>query len=349
MKRVFIGYNNVAGIGISLKKGFLKNGINAEFYSFEKTKHKFDYNKDDEFITIRHSRFSIIRYPQLLLFIFKLIIKYDYFIFLPAGSSILSKRRDISILRFFGKKTINIFVGCDSRIPEIVEPFKWNPCKDCNDEYKWLVNCKIKHKKELIRDAEKKYHFISSPYECGGYLLNDFHRALFPLDIDKIRNMFFKNKPKNKNKLKIVHAPSHYHVKGTRYINKVMSDLQKKYSNIEYILLSGVSKDSVYELISESDLIIDQMLVGFYGLLSIEAMALSKPVVCYIREDIWNSISKYCPIINANPDNLMVTLESIFTNPALLEELGEKSFTYVKKYHDCKIIAKQYFEIFEGL
>ena len=42
-KKVFIGLNNIANVGLSLKSGFEEIGIVTDFYSAEKTMHKYDY------------------------------------------------------------------------------------------------------------------------------------------------------------------------------------------------------------------------------------------------------------------------------------------------------------------
>jgi len=34
-----------------------------------------------------------------------------------------------------------------------------------------------------------------------------------------------------------------------------------------------------------ADLLVDQLLTGWYGAVAVEMMALGKPVVCYLRED----------------------------------------------------------------
>ena len=40
-------------------------------------------------------------------------------------------------------------------------------------------------------------------------------------------------------------------------------------------------------MIRESDVVIDQILMGTYARLAIESMALGKPVICYLREDLF--------------------------------------------------------------
>ena len=89
----------------------------------------------------------------------------------------------------------------------------------------------------------------------------------------------------------MLHAPSNEDYKGSKYIYTAIESLKKKYK-FEFIKLQNLSKDELIEEILKCDLVIDQMLVGFYGILTVEAMLLQKPVVCYIRDDIWNKIGR---------------------------------------------------------
>ena len=57
--------------------------------------------------------------------------------------------------------------------------------------------------------------------------------------------------------------------------------------------------------INNADLIVDQLIIGWYAMFAIESMALEKPVICYLREDLAIFIHKkilICenlPLINA--------------------------------------------------
>jgi glycosyltransferase involved in cell wall biosynthesis len=87
-------------------------------------------------------------------------------------------------------------------------------------------------------------------------------------------------------------------------------------------------------------LVIDQLIGGYYGLLSVESMALGKPVVVYIRPDIWEREKSFSPVFNANPESLYETLEKILIDPAQLEQKGKESRAYVEKFHDSVMVAK---------
>ncbi len=83
-------------------------------------------------------------------------------------------------------------------------------------------------------------------------------------------------------------------------------------------------------------------------MIAIEAMMMNKPVVCYIRDDIWQNIKDECPIFNANPDNLYDTLKWMTENMEDVKAKASKGRDYVSKYHDAGVIAKKYLELFQN-
>jgi glycosyltransferase involved in cell wall biosynthesis len=93
-------------------------------------------------------------------------------------------------------------------------------------------------------------------------------------------------------------------------------------------------------------LLIDQLLVGWYGGLAVECMALGKPVVCYIREEdlkfIPARMRRDLPIIQATPATLYTVLKAWLTvRQDELRQAGHQGRMYVEQWHDpLKIAAK---------
>jgi glycosyltransferase involved in cell wall biosynthesis len=336
--RVFLGLENIAGIFTSLKKGFNELGIDADYYSI--TPHMFSYKTDK---IIKYSPSPVVRKLQKFFLMLKMALRYDYFIFDSEGT-LLPDFKDVRLFKKFGKKCVVVFTGCDVRMPEHVAGFKWNCCLECNDAYKVHVGCFLETKPAKTKKIEANFDLIVCPEEAAGDLSKKYFNILFPVDANK----FTVTPPETqKRKLRILHAPSSEVYKGTHHIIPVIESLKQKY-DFDFKKIQEVSIDELYKEVQQADLLIDQMLVGFYGVLSTEAMAMGKPVICYIRPDIWEKIKDDCPVINADPDTLEQTLENILKNPEMLKEIGIKSRKYVEKYHDAKVIAKQYLEILQA-
>jgi glycosyltransferase involved in cell wall biosynthesis len=343
---VFIGVNNIAGVGTNLLEGFLENGIKAGFYSAEKTFHPYNYPDGTIPERIPHSATRWISKIKLVFFLMKILFRYKYFIFLQAGWTLMKNERDIRLLRFFGKKTMVILTGCDARVPEKVEQFRWNPCSACPDEYKQFVNCRIPFKTLSIPELQNTFNFVCSADECAGLLSKTYTTIYFP----RVTANFIAAYPaiKKNDRIRILHAPSNTHYKGTKYVRAAIERLKQKYTNIEYVEAQDLPLNELYELIKTCHLVIDQMIGGFYGLLAVESMALGKPVVAYIRPDILEKISNDCPVINADPDTLETVLEKIILNPEALTVIGKTSRRYVERFHDSKKVAGDLYRVLTG-
>jgi glycosyltransferase involved in cell wall biosynthesis len=334
--KVFIGYTNNAGVLTNLKSGFQKMGIKADFYSFNS--HLYGYKKDR---IISFSKNVFIRKFQKVFLLLKLLLKYDLFIF-DTFHTLLPGFKDVKFYKFFGKKTAILFTGCDVRMPEKVASYKWNPCFFCNDDYKNFVGCNIGIKQKLIPEAEKIFDFVFCPQEAAGFLQKEYNIIYFPFNIEE----FAYSPQANNKKLTILHAPSNEIYKGTKYIAEAIDKLKKKY-DFNFKIVKNVEHDILLKEIEQCDLVIDQMLVGFYGIFSVEAMAMGKSVICYIREDIWNDIKEECPVYNANPDNLYDVLEMILKNPGQLIAKSIISRKYAEEKHASGKIAMQFVKAYE--
>ncbi|MFO7526774.1 MAG: hypothetical protein R6W68_15075 [Ignavibacteriaceae bacterium] len=344
-ERVFIGYNNIVSLGTLLKKGFNHLNIEADFYSTEKNRSVYDYYGNEEFFILKFSKIKLTRYLQSIFFLLKIALKYKYFIFIQRGG-LLTNYKDIRFLKLIGKKTAIVFAGCDIRMPEKVAEFKWNPCSNCTVDYQTMVNCDIAKKKNELKSIEKYFDFIFSPDECAGFIKRKYYSHYFPVDFEYIAKYKVKNIKDSTSPFTILHAPSNYHIKGTAFIEKTIEDIKKKYPNILYKRLQGLPKTEIIKEINNADMVIDQMLVGFYGVLAVEAMALEKPVVCYIRPDLWKNMKDSCPIINADPENLEEVLESLIKDQSALHELGHRSRQYALEYHSPQKTAEIMLRIF---
>lgn len=150
-----------------------------------------------------------------------------------------------------------------------------------------------------------------------------------------------------KNVLNIGHAPSNRDVKGTDQIMKIIQDLQSTHGKrFEFHLIENVPYDKVMDAYQSIDILIDQIYAGWYGGLAVEAMALGKPVLCYIREDdlkfVPQEMATDLPIIKTFPETLKQDLASVIEMPfEKIVKLGKESRQYVEKWH-CprKVIQK---------
>ena len=150
----------------------------------------------------------------------------------------------------------------------------------------------------------------------------------------------------NKKKPLIIgHAPNHKTIKGTKYVEKIILKLQKKGFNIKLNIYENIPNQQFKKLIQKNDLFIDQIIVGWYAMLSIECMVRGVPVMCKLDQKLIN-FYKYkdilkddIPIINIDAENLEKKIIYYYQNPKKLKNFENEGPKYIKKYHSPKFIG----------
>ena len=163
-------------------------------------------------------------------------------------------------------------------------------------------------------------------------------------------------KPVKNDIFTIVHAPNHRTIKGTEYIIKAVRNLQKKGYEIELILLEKMSNDNVLKAIKNADLVVDQLIIGWYAMFAIEAMVAQKPTVCFLRQDLLNFYRAKNliepndpPLINLNIENFEEGLEEFINDRELLASYAKRSFEYVSRIHSTESIGMKFKQINNSL
>lgn len=152
--------------------------------------------------------------------------------------------------------------------------------------------------------------------------------------------------------IRILHSYNHKEVKGTKFIDDAIDRLIKNGYKIDYIKLTGVSNLEVREAIESADIVIDQLIIGFYGMFALEAMSMGKPIVCYIRPDLMELYSQLgyfskddFPIISANVLNIYAVLKDIIDKPEKLIDYGRKSLMFIEKNNSMESIGTMFDKI----
>jgi Glycosyl transferases group 1 len=149
--------------------------------------------------------------------------------------------------------------------------------------------------------------------------------------------------------VKILHAPNHEEFKGSRFLYQAIAELQKEGHRVELLLVRGVDNDRARELYMQADIVADQFLIGWHGNFAVEAMALGKPVIAYIRKPGYLPEGEECPIVNADPDSLKEALSGLIKNPELRRDLGVKGRRYVERIFSLEQVGHRMDRIYEGL
>jgi glycosyltransferase involved in cell wall biosynthesis len=123
---------------------------------------------------------------------------------------------------------------------------------------------------------------------------------------------------------------------------------------IETVVVEDVPNDQAIQMIREAHLVVDQVLVGWYGGIAVEAMRMGRPVAVFIREEDLTFIPERMKvelrdsIINITPDSMEATLEQYIDDPSLLVEKSKAALDYVHRWHDPEYVAGITKAVYEG-
>ena len=321
---------NIEAKGIAVNNYLDEAGENVEVfntkdYNYLNPKKYFEYTRANREI------------KQLILWSDVIHWYYDFKIF--------HSEKFINLIKEFKKPSVVEFLGSDVRIPEILFPQ--------NPYYKKIFSEDYLYKFESLeqsRTVQKKFkdagfEALVRP-ELEQFIQKDIFSSYIKINnrIDVKRYTPAYPSSENKKAL-IVHPVTDRSAKGTLYILDVINSLKKKY-NFDLLLIENSEHKNVMQQLSKADIVIDQLILGAFGTISLEGMALGKPTVCFLTDDLQKKLPGI-PLVNSNPDSIYSSLESLLVNPSLRNEIGKKSRQYVEENHDSDKIAIQLKNIYE--
>lgn len=149
--------------------------------------------------------------------------------------------------------------------------------------------------------------------------------------------------PEAGRRLRILHAPSNGGIKGTPLILAALERLRDRF-DFELVVVEKTPYTEALKLYRSADLVIDQVLAGWYGGFAVELMAMGKPVAAYIRDEdrrfvpgrMWDEL----PLIRVHPGSIEDDLARVLAAPDELRALGARSRDFVERWHDPLRIAR---------
>ena len=246
---------------------------------------------------------------------------------------------DLPLLRAVGKKIVVTWQGDDARQGDISRRLfdisiaervtYYNPISDA---WKRRAIKKIdRHAHKLFALNPDLLHVLPQRAEFLAYANIDV-RTLQPAP------------PTNDGVPIILHAPSHRGAKGTDVLLDALSRLRSDGVAFELDLVEGLTRPEALERYRRADIAVDQLFAGWYGGFAVEAMALGKPVVCYLREGdlkyLPTAMRAELPIIRSDAMRLYDVLKSLLTDHRRTwAALGMASRRFVERWHDPRLVA----------
>jgi len=153
----------------------------------------------------------------------------------------------------------------------------------------------------------------------------------------------------NNKEIVILHAPNHTHYKGTRFLLPVIERLKREGYPIKFILIQKMTNEQARKYYEQADIIAEQFIIGWHGFFAVEAMALGKPVLCYIRKKEYLPNWADCPIVNTPPEKIYENLLMLIKNRELRVEIGKKGRQYVEKVFSLQSVGERLDKIYKDI
>ena len=343
----------VGGMAWGLAQGERKLGIDSKVMTTQG--HFLNYPYD---ISLRWEKKGVIsRFLSSLRAFLKYRNEFDVFHF-NYGSTLIDFRT-LGIhhwdLPYYpkGKKIIFTYNGCDARQKyKTMERVQFAPCYEKNC-YAGLCN-----DGERDRIREKRIHIVSK-YAHHIFAVNPDLLYFLPENISSFLPYSVSNwyniQPvpfKLDRRIKIVHSATDRGGKGSNYIMHALENLKKRYS-LEISFIESIPNQKALEIYQQADLIIDQVLAGWYGGFAVEGMRMGKPVGVFIRQEDLKFIPAEMAkdlkeaVINLHPCHIESILREYLENPQGLYEKSKAGLEYVHRWHDpiyVAGIAKSFYE-----
>ena len=255
---------------------------------------------------------------------------------------------DLKYAAFLNKARIVEFWGSDIQIPELESadnPYRASMYK----KYPELAH----GAREMSLKTQRRFGKYGFECMCPLGLQQYLQKDIFPTPFTsrgRLMIMDFDAKyPDPGERLPlIVHAPSRKKRKGTESVLKSIYQLKSNYS-FDFKLVHGVEHSKALEIVRNCDIMVDQFTSGQHGLAALEAMALGKPTLCYIKPSLITQYPSDLPIVNANEDNLVQVLGDLLDDGHRRYQIGRLSRAYVEKHHVAHHFASDLVRIYEGL
>lgn len=264
---------------------------------------------------------------------------------LPSSSLYTYDFRELRIYRLLGIEVFLWAYGADVRNRETAQAMGTpNPCTDCDSPGKYCICDPGKTRDNMKKLSSLSCAIFAGMGEMFGYVPGSVDDTFYwPIDLNSERGKKFQPVYPDSDPtrpLRIVHASNHRMFKGTRFLIDAVEALKAEGEKLELVLVERVPNTQALELYKSADVIFDQCLLGNYGYFALEAMALGKPVMCFIRHpDQYLLHPDECPIIRIQASTLKEDIRNLLRRREDLAGIGRQGRHYVETYFSVEAFS----------
>lgn len=264
---------------------------------------------------------------------------------------------ELWILRLLGRKLIYLPTGCLETLPKVKFSLLdgGNVCGNCG----FWDRCNDKDNEANFRLIRKYFEFGLSD---GSVQSSEYTTRVFPwksIDLElwspelKIPADF---QLAHTSAIRIMHSNwleesgrnwGGRNIKGTPYVVKAVERLKAEGYDVEYVFATDLHIADVRFVQAQADIVVEQLIYGWWGSTGVETMALGKPVVCYLRKE-WkeNFLQNFpehesLPIVEADTATIYDVLKELVLDENLRKRKARESRDFAERHFSPEINAKK--------
>ncbi len=330
--RILHAPTDVGGHAFQLSRAERELGLESDVVVFGRS--ELGYGAD---VTLDLEGLSApVRLARRLGFLRAAAKRYDVFHF-NFGQPLIALRRggrvftELPLLKRLGKTVLVTFQGCD------VRPYERCFCgrESCRGETAWRGS----NADAMSRHADRV--FFLNP-DLREWLPSGRFLPYANVDIERV----VPEPAPDGAELVVAHAPTNRAIKGTDHVIRAVEGLRDEGISVRLDLIEGVRRDEILGRLASADLVVDQLRLGWYGGFAVEAMALGRPVLCFIREDdpADNPYGSELPIVRTSPETLADDIRKLVESPTRRREIAVASRRFAEAEHDPRLVARRALE-----
>lgn len=256
------------------------------------------------------------------------------------------QKDELEALKAAGKKVLVFAYGADVRTrARTLALGPLNFCRDCPEIGAFCI-CDDAAAGRKFADTAELADAVVTMADMGAYPKGARHCDYWPIDMARITLP----PPRHiDGPLVVGHAPNHSHFKGTRYLEAAIASLAAQGKAIELRVISGVTNKDVLAFYSQVDVVADQFLGGAFGYAALEAMALGKPVLSYVREGTALDGQEDCPVLQCPQDRIEAVLDWCLANRLHLPQIGLQGHIFVARHHSIPAVTARFARLYREI
>jgi glycosyltransferase involved in cell wall biosynthesis len=359
-----------------LKDQFRRMGWKADVYKQKHYPEKLLYSKDYIAEGKRLNNTRVGKIGNRIIFLLKLIRRYKYFlvysspevyvVFRMKASTTLYSRLspELTLLKLLNKKIVSFPSGCLEEVlyEDFVQHENGRVCRNCG--YAESV-CDDRKNQRSFNLRKKYFDFTIANTPLPSRRIQKEMVRYKSLDLDQYHpdievpdalrlpssgNLRILHGFYNKNRLN-----EGKNIKGSGYVLDAIEQLKSEGYPVEYYYLTDAALVDMPYYQVQADIVVDQLIYGWWGSTAIEAMALGKPVICYLTPS-WKKLFlerfteyKSLPIVEANTKNIYDVLKRLVVDEEYRDQKGKEARLFAEKHFDVKKNAYELERIFLNL